>query len=92
MCLPLSYNFTVPVVFFNQKNAANPIRLAALENRIHLLSNSLLVCCRDCCFFSGTNISQILSLVISNDLPMCLRFFATQNKDRKDDCEFGIHV
>ena len=60
-----------------RKNAASRIRLAALENRIHLLSNSLFVCCRDCCFFSGTNISQILSLVISKDLPICLHLFAT---------------
>ena len=61
-----------------RKNAASHIRLAALENRIHLLSNSLFVCCRDCCFFSGTNISQILSLVISKDLPICLHLFANQ--------------
>ena len=60
-----------------RKNAASHIRLAALENRIHLLSNSLFVCCIDCCFFSATNISQILSLVISNDLPICLHLFAT---------------
>ena len=75
-----------------RKNAASRIRLAALENRIHLLSNSLFVCCIDCCFFSATNISQILSLVISNNPPICLRFFATQNKDRKDDCEPDAHV
>ena len=60
-----------------RKNAASHIRLAALENRIHLLSNSLFVCCRDCCFFSGINISQILSLVISKDPPICLHLFAT---------------
>ena len=59
-----------------RKNAASHIRPAALENRIHLLSNSLFVCCRDCCFFSGINISQILSLVISKNLPICLHLFA----------------
>ena len=61
-----------------RKNAASHIRLAALENRIHLLSNSLFVCCRDCCFFSSINISQILSLVISKDPPICLHLFANQ--------------
>ena len=61
-----------------RKNAASHIRLAALENRIHLLSNSLFVCCRDCCFFSDTNISQKLSLVISKDPPICLHLFANQ--------------
>ena len=60
-----------------RKNAASRIRLAALENRIHLLSNSLFVYCRDCYFFSDTNISQILSLVISKNLPICLHLFAT---------------
>ena len=60
-----------------RKNAASPIRTCCVKKHIHLLSNSLFVCCRDCCFFSGTNISQILSLVISNDLPICLHLFAT---------------
>lgn len=59
-----------------RKNAASRIRLAALENRIHLLSNSLFVYCRDCYFFSDTNISQILSLVISKNLPICLHLFS----------------
>ena len=80
-CAKTSYNKIILDISRTQMEYAKTqqvlLELAALENRIHLLSNSLFVYCRDCCFFSGTNISQILSLVISKDLPICLHLFAT---------------
>ena len=60
-----------------RKNAASPIRTCCVKKHIHLLLICFAVYRRDCCFFSDTNISQILSLVISNDPPICLHFFAT---------------
>ena len=60
-----------------RKNAASHIRLAALAKPYSLVINLFFWVRRDCCFFSGTNISQILLLVISKDLPICLHLFAT---------------
>ena len=59
-----------------RKNAASPIRTCCVKKHIHLLLICFAVYRRDCCFFSDTNISQILSLVISKDLPICLHLFA----------------
>ena len=61
-----------------RKNAASPIRTCCVKKHIHLLLICFAVYRRDCCFFSDTNISQILSLVISKDLPICLHLFANQ--------------
>ena len=45
-----------------RKNAASPIRTCCVKKHIHLLLICFAVYRRDCCFFSGTNISQILCL------------------------------
>ena len=62
----------------NSKRSKSCQNLLRKINRIRLLSCCFSAYPEDCCFFSGTNISQKFPHVIRKDLPICLRHFANQ--------------